>query len=130
MHLPERTKRLEFKVKEGVFSYRVEYPNYRQHIQIESLKQRLTNDHYHSMNETRNAISDRVMTMIDCISHFTVLIPELEKDLNVSLLDLSPIDSMPILKCFSNQFWPWFLEWEKYLQAPEDDEGSHSDLEK
>ncbi|MCK4826863.1 hypothetical protein KA005_64605 [bacterium] len=66
----------------------------------------------------RTPQSQAAYLTIDAIATFTILIPQLSKDLNVkTLLSLTPIDTKSILVAYEKDFYPWYSDWFKEINA-------------
>lgn len=98
---------LELKVKGN--SYVVEFPNVGKFQAIESTKQVLSKGMYSSLLSTGTISSIEALDMIDMESYFSILLPQLIKDLkcdNFSLLDLE--DYIELKGIYMEQFIPWW----------------------
>ena len=99
--LPERTKTISIS---GI-NYSVKFPNNLQLINIESEKNRLSNGDYSSFLYT--------------IATFSVLIPQLIKDLNVkSYMDLDILEQNTLTSVYIDQYYSWYKEWIDILSNP------------
>lgn len=112
MNLPNSQKTITVKDRK----YTIDYPNTGQMIDIERYKATISGDKYDAItNQTTNS-STYSKFLIDMVSTFNVLCPELIKDLKVkSILDLTAMDSNMLLKVYIKQILPWMMEWEAIL---------------
>jgi len=105
----------KIKVKIGMNEYEIKYPNNGQLIDIERLKIQLTAGTHKEML-SGVGIAQHAYLLTEAISTFTVLLPDMKKDLNVeSLLDLNPYQSKSILKAYEKSYYPWIMEWNAVL---------------
>lgn len=96
--------------------YEVKYPNIGQTIDIESRKTALSNGQYGAMIDSNTVSAAKALAFINMASFFSILIPDLQKDLRIdSMLDLNPIEAKPLMDAFNNTFLPWFNEWQKMI---------------
>jgi len=110
--LPSKVITLEI----GENSYEVKYPNNGQLIDIESLKITLSKGNLDGMLFARTPGSQLAFFTVEMISTFTILIPQLMKDIKVdSLLDLDPIETKGLIKVYQSQYYPWYKEWYDYI---------------
>jgi hypothetical protein len=71
---------------------------------------------YRSMNNSGTITSTTALDIIDMTSMFTVLIPQLIKDLGVSsIMELDVIDSQELLNVYRTQVVAWVINWQKLL---------------
>lgn len=121
----------ELTVKLDRNTYIVKYPNIGQLMQIESMKMLYSGNAYGSMIRTRTKSSERVLDLIDMVSHLTVLMPELNDDIigAKSINDLDIVKAQPFLDLYKKQIQPWLEQWDKELNAPIIDNNPISDDE-
>lgn len=92
-------------------------------IDIEKLKVQLSSGTHTAIGNSNTVTSDRAYVTIEAIATFTVLIPQLKKDLVVpSLLDLSPIKTKVIIKAYLEQFFPWFKDYMDFVNSEGEEE--------
>jgi hypothetical protein len=116
--LPERKK--TFKI--GDNSYTVDFPSTGGLIEIESLKAQLSRNNYSGISEQGTIMSNYSRFLIDMISTFTVLFPQLKKDMNVkSISELHPIDSKKLLQIYLKEVLVWLNEWYEVLNADDEE---------
>lgn len=99
--------------------YQVEFPKNREFFQIENEKNRLAEGDYNAFFRNDN-VGFLAKLNIDTISTFSILIPQLLKDLNVSsYMDLDLIQQNKITKAYITSFWPWYKGWLDIISEPE-----------
>lgn len=104
MHKTLPSKELKIEIKGN--AYTIKHPNTGQFIDIQSMKAKLTEDNYGSLKGDYN--SDYAKILVDMIATFSVLLPELKKDLNVpAFLGLSLLESREILDPYIETYLPW-----------------------
>ncbi len=102
-------------------SYTVKFPTVGQFSDIEIRKQLFSGGNYGSMVANMTSQSQRALDIIDAQAYFTILIPELIKDLNVkSLRDIDLLDFEEIRIPYVKKFAPWVNEWEDALKTVDD----------
>lgn len=102
-------------------NYTIEFPNVGQFIEIETMKVSLSSGVYRSLVSLRTFGGNLALDYVDAISTFSVLIPQLRKDLKIdSLLNLNPIEAKEITKVYKDIFLPWYSEWMKLLKEEEE----------
>lgn len=102
--------------------YVVNFPTNGQLIDIVVLRNRLSSGQYSDLEFTApiDPLVKRAKTLIDMVSTFNVLIPQLKADVAAkSLLDLPMEGTEALLAAYSEQFLPWYQEWLEYLKAPQ-----------
>lgn len=90
-------------------SYMVHFPNVGEMLDIEKFKFAFSKGEYVNLAISPLKIHLFSLDLIDAISFFSVLIPELKNDLNVS--DWNKIDKelmKELVKVFNTQFLPWY----------------------
>lgn len=97
-------------------SYRMNFPNVAQVLDIEANKMLLSSGKYHEMVESSTkgvALSGQALDLIDALSTFSVLAPDLKK--NISYVD-GEIDlktGMVISNAYKKIYFPWFSAIQK-----------------
>lgn len=99
-----RSKQLPFQGK----TYSVSFPNNRQFIEIQTMKLALSSQ-YEGL-QFSGVEGGYAQTLIDAISHLRVLCPELEKDLNKNILDLTMEEGLLLVELYNKEFRPWYDE--------------------
>lgn len=96
----------------GENTYKVNFPNNGQLIDIERRKITLTDGTHKDMLMGMSSGTQQAFMLVEAITTFTVLIPKLSTDLNVkSLLDLDPMQSKKIVHQYTSKYYPWFSSW-------------------
>lgn len=115
--LPERKK--TFKILEN--TYTVDFPTTGGLMEIEIMKAQLSRGQYSALAENATVNSSYSRFLIDMIATFTVLLPDLKKDMNVKTIsELNPLDSKKLLKIYLQEVLPWLNSWFEILNS--DDE--------
>lgn len=116
--LPERKK--TFKIENN--TYDVEFPTTGGLIEIEILKTQLSRGQYNEISNAGTVSGNYSRFMIDTISTFTILFPQLKKDLNVKTIsELNPLDSKKLLKVYLKEVLPWLNSWMEILNSDDEE---------
>lgn len=92
-------------------------------IDIEKVKIQLSGGTHTAMGNSNTMASDRAYLTVEAIATFTILIPQLKKDLLVSsLLDLPLLRTKVLIKAYIEQFFPWFKTYLEEVNRDEDSE--------
>ena len=103
------------KIKEN--EYEVPFPNNGQLQDIEFLKVQLSKGKYGEMFRTETMDSLFALDAIDMEAYFSVLIPNLKKDLKVdSIRDLGVKDTLELISIFREQLIPFINNWREIIQ--------------
>lgn len=103
--------------------YEVEFPSTGGLMNIEIIKAQLSNGQYEIIASNSSTASQYSKFLIDMISVFSVLFPDLKKDMNVkSIRDLDVIHSKKLLKIYLDQVLPWFNEFIIMLSTEDETE--------
>jgi hypothetical protein len=102
----------------GGQKYELKYPSVGQIIDIDNKKMLLSNGEY--SNYVANPIKTRslvwTLDLIDTISHFIVLIPNLPRELKLdSFLEVDPITAKELVRVYKQDFLPWYQELMKFI---------------
>lgn len=109
-------------VKIGDNTYTINFPTNGQLIDIERRKVNLTDGTHKEMLMGIQESTQQAYMLVEAITTFTVLIPDLLKDLNVkSLLDLNPMQSKGLLREYIKKYYPWFKDWMIIINEPVDE---------
>jgi hypothetical protein len=104
------SKSIEIKIGEN--TYLINFPNNGQLIDIERRKINLTDGTHKDMLMSSQLSTQQAYMLVEAITTFTVLIPDLLKDLTVkSLLELTPMQSKGIVNEYIKKYYPWFNKW-------------------
>lgn len=123
----EQKKKLQLPAKQidiiiGLNTYPVKFPNNGQLIDMERMKIQLT-DGTHKTMLFGQPSAQQAYLLTETIATFSILIPDLLKDLQVrSLLDLDPYKSKLLTKAYSAVFYPWFQQWVDVINDNEEEE--------
>lgn len=100
-------------------SYVVNFPKNRDFIKIEAEKSRLSEGEYSSLSYRSDNSGFLAKLVIDTTATFSVLIPNLIKDLNVrSYMDLDLLQQNRLTLVYLEQFYPWYSSWITLLSNP------------
>jgi len=112
-------RKMTFKIEQN--SYEVEFPNTGGLIEIEVLKAQLSRNQYQAISQS-GSTGLYSKFIIDMIATFTVLFPQLKKDLNVKTIsELHPLETKKLLKIYLNSVLPWLQEWEEILNSDDEE---------
>lgn len=116
--LPDRKKKFQILNNE----YEVNFPNTGELFEIELLKASLSKGQYGSLIENGTSASRYSRYIIDMISVFTIIFPELKKDMKVKTIsELEAIDSKILLKIYVKEVLPWFDSWMEVLNHDDEE---------
>ena len=111
------TREIKVTIREN--SYKATFPKVGQLIDIENMKAILSNGMYGSMESSRTIDSQFALDMIDMEAYYSVLIPDLIKDLKVkSFRDLEIEDSVELRKIFVKDLLPFIKKWRDIITKP------------
>lgn len=97
------------KVKLFGETFIVKFPNVSEHMEIEAMKQSLTNGKYGEMVRAGVRTTDRNLDLVDAISTFSVLIPDLKaRYKGASLMSIEVKDGLSIAKAYLTDYLPWY----------------------
>lgn len=98
-------------------SYMLKYPTVGQVLMIENLKIVLSGGIYGDLVEnSKHATTVNLLNLIDAVSYFTVLSPEMTSDFDLKQFDKIDIKTqMQLRLAYVEQFWPWFADIEDKL---------------
>ena len=115
----EDKKQLDFGSKFG--KYTVSFPNVGQFMEIQNLRMALTNNNYPQMclSITKEAILN--LDLIDAISTFAVLIPDLRKQFDIkNYQDLDMRIAKVLRDVYINEYFVWYDEIYKDIYTEKD----------
>lgn len=102
--------------------YTIKSPTVVQAIQIENKKNKLAEGDYSGLILNNTVRAYKILDLIDCFAYFSVLCPELFRDMKVDETKLTEYDASRVLvKAYKEQFVPWFMEYERILDLPIDE---------
>jgi len=118
-----RSIKLEITIGNVTNTYYAKFPTNRQLIDIEALKDAQSNSRYISLIQSQSRLSNYAVDVVDMISYFTVLIPDILKDLpNRDLSQLDAFDSKNLVDAYKEQFMPWYRQWLHLMEIIRDPE--------
>jgi len=106
----ERSIKLTNLLKTGD-AYVVNFPNVGQLMEIDSMKIAISNNQYAEMVRSNLVSMENTLNLIDTVSTFATLIPELKSQPEFnkkSYLELDPFLAARLVKVYSEQFYPWY----------------------
>lgn len=92
-------------------SYSVGFPTVQQHMEIESLKHQFSNGQYGDMVRTGTKSATVNLDIVDAVSTFQVLVPEIKDKLtmkSLSTMDMSV--GLSLANSFAKVYYPWYQE--------------------
>jgi len=115
----ERSKKITI----GEKTYVIEFPNVGELMEIEAKKVMLGGGVYKELVMTGTLSSSFNLDLIDALSHYNVLIPDLIKDLGIdNFLLMDIITSKTIVRSYKKDFYPWYKGLLEYLYDDSDDD--------
>jgi len=90
--------------------YQLKYPTVGQLIDIRVLEQQLSKGMIKELLTGTDADIDGYI-YITTIAHIQILIPNLLKDMRVSLRDMDLLDFQDLIDLYSEQISPWLTDW-------------------
>lgn len=91
-------------------SYTIPFPKVGQLLAIENEKNRLSSGTYSDYARFDDS-GWIARTIIDAMATFTVLCPQLIKDLNLSWRDLDLTQILPLTKAYTELYVPFYAKW-------------------
>lgn len=99
----------ECKFKIGEKSFTVKFPNVGQIIDIESLKQALTNNRYGVMAASGVTSMYYALDIVDAISFYQAVAPSVSKYYDIkSYTSLAPEDMKDLTEAYTSTIKPWY----------------------
>ena len=109
----------------GKKSFVVEFPNVSQILDIESMKQALTNNRYGIMAKSDIKSMYYALDVVDAVSFLTVVAPEVGRYFNVgNYLSLSPEKVQEFVDVYQKDIYPWYAQTLEELKNPVKNEES------
>lgn len=102
-----RTIKIEVKGR----SYEITFPTIGQYREIETRKNLLSLGSYKSMSAQNFVGTNKALDIIDIDSHFSVLAPQLIKDLGRPFDELTFEELTEIETAYKEVFVPWYNQW-------------------
>lgn len=103
---------------DGIQTSQVKYPTVGQLLEIENKKMLYSDGRYieYVASPLKTKSVRFAIDVIEMLSHFSVLIPDLHTKLSVnSYLDLDPITAKELVKVYTEQFEPWYNNFLKVM---------------
>lgn len=98
-------------------NYTINFPSVGEFTRIESLKASMTNSQYGSMIFNQTIEAGIALDLVDMMATFSVLIPDLAKDLKPeSFLKLDLLDAAELMKVYNQDFLPWYTSLMKLVK--------------
>ena len=117
----ERSKKFTI----GKKSFVGEFPNVGQILDIESMKQALTNNRYGIMAKSDIKSMYYALDVVDAVSFLTVVAPEVGLHFNVgNYLSLSPEKVQEFVDVYQKEIYPWYAQTLEELKNPVKNEES------
>lgn len=86
-----------------------QFPNVGQLIDLESLKQALTNNRYGSMAASGVASMYYILDLVDAVAFFQVCVPSVAKYYDIkNYTSLDPEKVKDLVEAYQNELKPWF----------------------
>lgn len=118
----------EKQIKIGEQTFEVSYPLVGQKLTIENVKLMLTDNNYGDLARSGHNTAVEFLDLVDAVSYFAVLIPELKSSLKVEdFLKMDPKTAKMYVKAYKKQFDPWMAAIDKEINK--DDEAEQSEAE-
>ena len=119
----ELQRQKKFTIGEKTFI--ANFPNIGQIIDIESLKQALTNNRYGQMATSGIASMYYALDLVDAISFYQIVVPEVAKYYNIrNFASLSVDKSKDLIDAYQKQIKPWFDGMLNELKEMTTDDGA------
>ena len=97
------------KFKIGEHQFIANFPNVGQLIDMESLKQALTNNRYGVMAQSGVASMYDALDMVDAIAFLQVVVPDVARYLNIkNYAELSPERMRQFVDVYTKEIRPWY----------------------
>lgn len=97
----------QFKIGEKTFV--AQFPNIGQIIDMESLKQALTNNRYGQMAQSGIASMYYALDLVDAISFYQIVVPDVAKYYDIRNYANLPLDKITdLLNAYQTEIKPWY----------------------
>lgn len=115
----------EKKVKVGERTFIVKFPNVGQIIDMESLKQALTNNRYGQMAASGVGTMYYALDLVDTMAFFQICIPEYAREFAIrDYTALSPDKMEMLVNTYRTEIKPWYDKVMNQLRNPEGGDAS------
>lgn len=92
-------------------TFKVAFPNAGNLLDIWNMQMLMTQNNYATMANTGTKLGNFFIDAVDAIATFTVLVPELAKQLNgVSFTEIEPKKMKQLVAIYRKQFYPWYRD--------------------
>lgn len=127
-----QTLTLSIQDKATTNTYVIRVPDGGQMLDIENMKAALTL-YYREMSDKGTVLSNLALDIVDMTAYFSILCPNLIRDLHVPISKLSLPDILQLRQSFTEQFIPWWNQWVSLIngvplmdseKTPQDEEDS------
>lgn len=117
-------------VKIGPKKYEVGYPNVGQKLDIENLKNILTGGRYGEIGRASTITANKVLDLVDAVSFFSVLIPELRDAANPdSFTKMDAMVQQRYIKAFTKFYTEFILKVDEEINKMLDAEYLETETE-
>lgn len=95
----------------GKKQFTANFPNVGQIIDIDSMKQALSNNRYGSMVASGLSSAYYALDLIDAISFYQIVTPEVGKYFNITnYAEMDLQESQELLETYKKEIQPWYIE--------------------
>lgn len=116
----------EIKFNIGEKNFTVKFPNVGQMMDMESLKQALTNNRYSVMSASGVKSMYLVLDLVDAIAFFQICVPSVSKYFNIKNYTELQLDEIKdIVESYINQIKPWYDNLLKQLYLTSEKDGGN-----
>jgi len=115
--------------RDHAFNYKgekiiVKFPNVGQLIDMESMKQALTNNRYGAMAASGAKSMYLALDLVDAISFLQIMCPKIKRMLGgISYTEMSPIGAKELVSLYKEEILPWYSDVSKELYLSTEPEG-------
>lgn len=109
----------------GEKTFVAKFPNVGQIIDLESLKQALTNNRYGQMASSGIASMYNALDLVDAVAFFQVIVPEVSRYYDIKSYAKLELDKVQdLVKAYQEQIRPWFDKTMLELKGIATDDGT------
>ena len=106
-------------IKGDKFTFDIKTVTVDQFLIIETEKQRISGGSYNQLVASNTVNAFNAATLIDMISIFRVLMPDIENSLpDKDFSKLSMVDTNELVVIYRDQFMSWYNQWQKVFNKP------------